>query len=292
MPQGTSPACHATPYAAASAGRRSVGTRPAAAGYADDDPAQAGQLPLVVVPVAEPKRSKNRVHLDLASTSDDHKGALVARLEGLGARQIDIGQPDDASWVVLADPEGNEFCVVSHLGSVGKDPASTFAGIGPVAAVVFDCMDPEVIAPFWAAATGWPVLGRDDQGVWLRDDQGGGPYLDLHRVSEPKTAKLRVHLASHPSPTTTTAPRSHGSARSAPSRSTSAKATSTGSCLPTPRATSSASSPLADRTGGEQVLSGLPGGHRALGPLATGRQGLLLGIRSRSASRHVAVSAG
>jgi hypothetical protein len=38
------------------------------------------------------------------------------------------------------------------------------------------------------------VLGRDDQGVWLRDDRGGGPYLDLHRVSEPKTVKLRVHL--------------------------------------------------------------------------------------------------
>ena len=160
----------------------------------DDDPAQAGQVPLVFVPVPEPKTSKNRVHLDVASTSDEHKAALVARLEGLGARQIDIGQPDDVSWVVMADPEGNEFCVVSHLGSVGKDPASAFAGIGPVAAVVFDCMVPEAIAPFWAAATGWPVLGRDDQGVWLRDDEAGGPYLDLHRVSEPKTAKLRVHL--------------------------------------------------------------------------------------------------
>jgi hypothetical protein len=88
----------------------------------DDDPAQAGQLPLVLVPVPEPKTSKNRVHLDVASTSEEHKAALVARLEGLGARQIDIGQPDDVSWVVMADPEGNEFCVVSHLGSVGKDP--------------------------------------------------------------------------------------------------------------------------------------------------------------------------
>jgi hypothetical protein len=39
--------------------------------------------------------------------------ALVARLEGLGARQIDIGQPDDVSWVVMADPEGNEFCVLT-----------------------------------------------------------------------------------------------------------------------------------------------------------------------------------
>jgi hypothetical protein len=45
------------------------------------------------VPVPEPKTSKNRVHLDVASTSDEHKAALVARLEGLGARQIDIGQP-------------------------------------------------------------------------------------------------------------------------------------------------------------------------------------------------------
>jgi len=160
----------------------------------DDDPAQAGQLPLVFVPVDEPKTSKNRVHLDLASTSDQHKAALVARLEGLGARQIDIGQPDDVSWVVMADPEDNEFCVVSHAGSVGKDPASAFAGIGPVAAVVFDCADPEAIAQFWTAATGWPTLGRDDQGVWLRDVTAGGPYLDLHRVTEPKTAKLRVHL--------------------------------------------------------------------------------------------------
>ena len=84
--------------------------------------------------------------------------------------------------------------MVSHAGSVGKDPASAFAGIGPIAAVVLDCADPEVIAPFWSAATGWTVLGQDDEGVWLRDTSGRGPYLDLHRVTEPKTAKLRVHL--------------------------------------------------------------------------------------------------
>ena len=64
----------------------------------DDDPAQAGQLPLVFLRVPEPKTAKNRVHLDLASTSDEHQAALVARLEGLGAQRIDIGQPDDVSW--------------------------------------------------------------------------------------------------------------------------------------------------------------------------------------------------
>jgi Glyoxalase-like domain len=53
------------------------------------------------------------VHLDVASTSDEHKAALVALLEGLGARQIDLGQPDEVSWVVMADPEGNEFCVLT-----------------------------------------------------------------------------------------------------------------------------------------------------------------------------------
>lgn len=159
----------------------------------ENDPAQQGQLPLVFVPVAEPKTTKNRIHLDLASISADHQAALVSRMEVLGARQIDIGQRD-VSWVVMVDPEGNELCVVSHRGSVGQDPASAFAGIGPVAAVVFDCDDPEAIAPFWAAATGWPVLGQDDEGVWLRDVATGGPYLDLHRATDPKTVKLRVHI--------------------------------------------------------------------------------------------------
>lgn len=50
----------------------------------DDDRAQAGQVPLVFVSVPEPKTSKHRVHLDVASMSDEHKGALVARLGGVG----------------------------------------------------------------------------------------------------------------------------------------------------------------------------------------------------------------
>ncbi len=159
----------------------------------EDDPAQQGQVLLVIGAGADAKTAKNRVHLDVASTSAEHQAELVARIEALGGRRVDIGQ-GDVTWVVMADPEDNELCVVSHAGSVGKDPASAFAGIGPIAAVVLDCADPEVIAPFWSAATGWTVLGQDDEGVWLRDTSGRGPYLDLHRVTEPKTAKLRVHL--------------------------------------------------------------------------------------------------
>ena len=58
---------------------------------------------------SDEKAGKNRWHLDL--TPDD-QGAEVARLEGLGAKRIDIGQ-GDKSWVVMADPEGNEFCVLA-----------------------------------------------------------------------------------------------------------------------------------------------------------------------------------
>ena len=57
------------------------------------------------------KGVKNRWHFDLAP--DDQDGE-VARLERLGARRADIGQ-GDVSWVVMADPEGNEFCVLSSL---------------------------------------------------------------------------------------------------------------------------------------------------------------------------------
>ena len=57
------------------------------------------------------KTVKNRVHLDLTSTAED-RDAEIARLIALGARQVDIGQTGRESWDVLADPEGNEFCVV------------------------------------------------------------------------------------------------------------------------------------------------------------------------------------
>jgi len=66
-----------------------------------------------VVPVPESKSVKNRLHLDLradgTSTADELK-----RLLGLGARHTDVGQGSDATWVVLSDPEGNEFCLLAR----------------------------------------------------------------------------------------------------------------------------------------------------------------------------------
>jgi catechol 2,3-dioxygenase-like lactoylglutathione lyase family enzyme len=72
----------------------------------DDDTYPA----LTFVPVPEAKTIKSRLHIDLAP---DYRDAEVARLIELAAHRLDVGQGPAVSWVVLADPEGNEFCVLS-----------------------------------------------------------------------------------------------------------------------------------------------------------------------------------
>jgi hypothetical protein len=81
----------------------------------NDDPDEfeirpaADRLPgLLFVGVPEQKTIKNRLHLDFRP---DDRDAEVERLLGLGATRADVGQ-GERSWIVLADPEGNEFCVL------------------------------------------------------------------------------------------------------------------------------------------------------------------------------------
>ncbi len=150
-------------------------------GYSYPDPVA---LPLVFVPVPEPKTGKNRVHLDLAAESADHQRALVERLRDLGAAPAGIGQ-GQVPWTVLADPEGNEFCVL--------DPRPAYRGTGPVASVVIDSADPAALGSFWALAAGWAVHDQDERRTALRSAQGVGPYLELLRSSDPKVVKNRIH---------------------------------------------------------------------------------------------------
>ncbi|MBD8703992.1 VOC family protein [Frigoribacterium sp. CFBP 13712] len=81
----------------------------------DDEPeirSSPDSLPgLLFVRVPEGKTLKNRLHLDFRPDDQD---AEVARLLELGATRSDVGQTSDVSWVVLADPEGNEFCVLGE----------------------------------------------------------------------------------------------------------------------------------------------------------------------------------
>jgi len=147
--------------------------------------------PLVCVTVPEPKTGKNRVHLDLASTSPGDQAAQVERLVGLGATPVDIGQ-GDVPWVVLADPFGNEFCVL--------EPRPVYAGTGPIAAIVVDCADPEAMARFWTQAAGWPVTRAEEDMIALRAPSGEGPFIELLRSDDPKQVKNRIHLDVAPFP--------------------------------------------------------------------------------------------
>ena len=67
---------------------------------------------LLFARVPEPKTGKVRLHIDLRP---DDQAAEVARAEAMGACRVDVGQGDDVTWVVLADPEGNEFCILRAL---------------------------------------------------------------------------------------------------------------------------------------------------------------------------------
>ena len=67
---------------------------------------------LLFLKVPEAKGVKNRLHIDLRP---DDQAAELARVEAMGAVRVDIGQGDDKPWVVLADPEGNEFCMLRAL---------------------------------------------------------------------------------------------------------------------------------------------------------------------------------
>lgn len=68
---------------------------------------------MVFVPVEHSKAGKNRLHWDFAPHTSDDRDAEIARLVELGASVIDVGEPEEATWTVLADPDGNEFCVLS-----------------------------------------------------------------------------------------------------------------------------------------------------------------------------------
>ncbi|MQY09989.1 hypothetical protein SRB5_00930 [Streptomyces sp. RB5] len=157
-------------------------------GFAYPDPVA------VVIDIAasrEPKTVKNRVHLDLATTSKAHQAELVERLKGLGATLADVGQ-GDVPWTVMADPEGNEFCVL--------EPRPVYRDTGRIAAVVVDCADPRRMARFWDEAMDWTLHEVTDDYATMRSAKGVGPYLEFVRTSDTKSVWNRVHLDIRPYP--------------------------------------------------------------------------------------------
>ncbi|MCL8014994.1 VOC family protein [Streptomyces sp. AS02] len=161
-----------------------------AGGLVWPDPVVVG---IDVVPVPEPKTAtKNRVHLDLATTSAAHQAELIARLKDGGARPVDVGQGGDVPWTVLADPEGNEFCVL--------EPREIHRDTGPIAVMVVDCADPRAMARFWGEALDWTLHEVTDEHALFRSPKGVGPYLEFLRTPGARTVPDRIHLDLLPYP--------------------------------------------------------------------------------------------
>ncbi|WP_089327713.1 VOC family protein [Actinomadura meyerae] len=146
-------------------------------------------IDLVAVP--DPETVKYRIHLDLATTSEAHQAEMVARLRELGATPADIGQ-GDVPWTVLADPEGNVFCVL--------EPREMYRDTGPIAAVVVDCADPRAMAKFWDEALNWTLHEVTDKHAVLRAADGTGPYLEFLRKPEERAWWNRIHFDLIPEP--------------------------------------------------------------------------------------------
>jgi hypothetical protein len=136
--------------------------------------------------VPEPKLGRNRIHFDLTTTSLDDQRDSVARLLEAGARHLDIGQGPDEPHVVLADPEGNELCII--------EPQNNFlAGCGRLGAL--SCDGSREVGLFWSKALDWPLVWDQGEETAIRSPQGTGPFITWGGGPEiPKIGKNRRHL--------------------------------------------------------------------------------------------------
>ena len=161
-------------------------------GWADDPdepqallPAEQTGFRLRFLPFDEPKIGPNRMHFDLTSTSLDDQEQTVTRALDLGARHIDVGQLPEEGHVVLADPDGNEFCVI------GPDNAF-LAGCGSVGAL--SCDGSQEVGYFWSRALGWPLVWDQDEETAIQAPYGGSKISWGGPPFMPKRGKNRLHL--------------------------------------------------------------------------------------------------
>ncbi|MEU3661390.1 VOC family protein [Streptomyces sp. NPDC032940] len=140
-------------------------------GPADDADGEVTILPpgpggfgIRFLPSQEPKTGQNRAHFDLTSTSPQDQRRTVARALELGGSHIDVGQRPDEGHVVLADPDGNEFCVIE----AGNAFLADTGVIGALA-----CDGTQEVGYFWSEALRWPLVWDQDQETAIQSPDGG-----------------------------------------------------------------------------------------------------------------------
>lgn len=138
------------------------------------------------LPVPTPKVGPNRHHLDLTTTSLDDQRESAARLVELGGRHIDIGQRPEEGHIVLADPEGNELCLI--------EPTNEFLATCPRLGAI--CCDGSMeVGYFWSAALGWPLVWDQDEETAIQAPDRTGPKITWGGPPvAPKLGKNRFHL--------------------------------------------------------------------------------------------------
>ena len=134
------------------------------------------------------KTGRNQIHLHLTSTSLDDQQAVVARALDLGGQHLDVGQRPEEGHVVLADPEGNELCVI--------EPGNAYlAGCGFLAELA--CDGTREVGLFWSEATGWPLVWDQDEETAIQSPRGGAKVAWGGPPVAAKTGRnrLRLHVA-------------------------------------------------------------------------------------------------
>jgi predicted enzyme related to lactoylglutathione lyase len=132
------------------------------------------------------KVGQNRIHFDLTTTSLDDQLNTVAELLAIGGRHIDIGQDPNDAHVVLADPEGNEFCII--------EPDNRFLASCPRLGAV-NCDGTRALGCFFSEALGWPLVWDQDEETAIQAPDGTGPKITWSGPPlMPKLAKERFHF--------------------------------------------------------------------------------------------------
>jgi hypothetical protein len=133
----------------------------------------------------EPKVDQNRIHFDVTSESPEHQQRTVARALELGGRHVDVGQLPEEGHVVLADPGGNEFCVIE----AGNRFLADCGFIGALS-----CDGSQRVGYFWSEALGWPLVWDQDQETAIRSPHGGPKITWGGPPLMPNPGRNRLHF--------------------------------------------------------------------------------------------------
>lgn len=164
-------------------------TRPADAGAIRVEPTDVTRFHLLVVPATVAKSGQNRIHFDLTTASHQDQASTVDQLRTIGGRDADVGQDPNDTHDVLADPEGNEFCVI--------EPTNRFLATCPRLGAV-NCDGTRALGYFYRDALGWPLVWDENEETAIQAPDETGPKITwsgpplMPRLG---TERFHVHLA-------------------------------------------------------------------------------------------------